>query len=294
MKVFTSLMKTLIAIVSIGMTLMLIMSVAPIVMGGIEVENTAPIEADCNDGITIEITGEFTVKSSLPKDIKDLMINIEAVAINNTGIGNVSIFTPAEPITISQGDKEVIRVKGKINLAEALVFLLADNNGQKGMYLPIQISISADYGGIAGFDMRTISIIELSENGSLNAQAHQNSSGQIYSASAEFEGDSSDMIMELIPNDPIDAKLKIDDPAFAGREISIKINKDALTNKVSVDIFTGTDASAEGIIELAESMLAAEKDIKIEVAGESFDVGNEQVENIKTYLEIYLGGVPIV
>lgn len=286
MKVFTSLMKTLITIVSLALTVMLIMTAAPLVMGGIEVENTEEITVTQN-GSNLDIEGVLTVKSSLPKDITDLTISIDAVSTKEDGLKGVNIWNyPAR--TVKQGSEAVIDIDASVNIAEVIVFLLADTGDKKGIYLPIQISISAEYGGLAGFEMEVISIVELSKEGQISSSVKMNDAGKAYSATAEFTGTDGDMILDLIPDGGLDARLYVEGSSLDSVDISI--NKDG--NRVSVTINTGDDpATAIGIIDLAKQMIDDNGIVHIEAVGGSVVVPEEQMKEIKNYLDIYLGGI---
>ncbi len=285
MKVFTSLMKMLITIVSLALTVMLIMTAAPLVMGGIEVENTEEITVT-QDGSNLDIKGVLTVKSSLPKDIKDLTISIDAVSTKEDGLKGVKLWEyPSR--TIKQGSNAVIEIDASVNIAEVIVFLLADSAGQKGIYLPIQISISAEYGGLAGFEMDVLSVVELSKEGSLEKDVEKNNDGKISSATAEFTGTDGDMILDLIPEGGLNAQLYA-----VGSDVDpilIDINKTG--NDVSVTIRTGDDhETSVGIIELAEQLLADDGSLFIKAQGGSVPLDRTKMIEIKNYLEIYLGG----
>ena len=73
MKAFTPLMKLSIMAVSIALVAMLVISAAPIVMGGIDVENEDPIKIEVVGGAYLQITGTYVVESSIDQDISGLL-----------------------------------------------------------------------------------------------------------------------------------------------------------------------------------------------------------------------------
>ena len=108
MKVFTSLMKALITIVSLALTIMLITSVAPLLGGGIEVENTEELTV-VQESSNIAISGEFTVKSNLPRDITGLTFSIDAISADDTTLKGVNIVKLPER-TVESNSSTVIKI----------------------------------------------------------------------------------------------------------------------------------------------------------------------------------------
>ena len=281
MKVFTSLMKALITIVSLALTIMLITSVAPLLTGGIEVENTEELTV-VQESSNIAISGEFTVKSSLPRDITGLTFSIDAISADDTTLKGVNIVKLPER-TIESNSSSVIKINESVNIAEVIVFLLADNkDGTGGMYLPLRVSVSADYGAIAGLDVELNMLVKLSNNGTLVSEGLRNSDGEVWSATASFSGDEGDMIIDLVPEDTIEAELYVEGITD---KISIVINK--VGNEMSVTIST---SDGSGLIELAEEMIASNGIVMI--GSEAFDftmpLPDNQVEDIKVCLAKYL------
>jgi hypothetical protein len=281
MKVFTSLMKALITIVSLALTIMLITSVAPLLTGGIEVENTEELTV-VQESSNIAISGEFTVKSSLPRDITGLTFSIDAISADDTTLKGVNIVKLPER-TVESNSSTVIKINESVNIAEVIVFLLADNkDGTGGMYLPLRVSVSADYGAIAGLDVELNMLVKLSNNGTLVSEGLRNSDGEVWSATASFSGDEGDMIIDLVPEDTIEAELYVEGITD---KISIVINK--VGNEMSVTIST---SDGSGLIELAEEMIASNGIVMI--GSEAFDftmpLPDNQVEDIKVCLAKYL------
>jgi hypothetical protein len=281
MKVFTSLMKALITIVSLALTIMLITSVAPLLTGGIEVENTEELTV-VQESSNIAISGEFTVKSSLPRDITGLTFSIDAISADDTTLKGVNIVKLPER-TVESNSSTVIKINESVNIAEVIVFLLADNkDGTGGMYLPLRVSVSADYGAIAGLDVELNMLVKLSNNGTLVSEGLRNSDGEVWSATASFSGHEGDMIIDLVPEDTIEAELYVEGITD---KISIVINK--VGNEMSVTIKT---SDGSGLIELAEEMIASNGIVMI--GSEAFDftmpLPDNQVEDIKVCLAKYL------
>lgn len=281
MKVFTSLMKALITIVSLALTIMLITSVAPLLSGGIEVENTEELTV-VQESSNIAISGEFTVKSNLPRDITGLTFSIDAISADDTTLKGVNIVKLPER-TVESNSSTVIKINESVNIAEVIVFLLADNkDGTGGMYLPLRVSVSADYGAIAGLDVELNMLVKLSDNGTLVSEGLRNSDGEVWSATASFSGHEGDMIIDLVPEDTIEAELYVEGITD---KISIVINKDG--NEMSVTIKT---SDGSGLIELAEEMIASNGIVMI--GSDAFDftmpLPDNQVEDIKVCLAKYL------
>jgi hypothetical protein len=281
MKVFTSLMKALITIVSLALTIMLITSVAPLLTGGIEVENTEELTV-VQESSNIAISGEFTVKSSLPRDITGLTFSIDAISADDTTLKGVNIVKLPER-TVESNSSTVIKINESVNIAEVIVFLLADNkDGTGGMYLPLRVSVSADYGAIAGLDVELNMLVKLSNNGTLVSEGLRNSDGEVWYATASFSGHEGDMIIDLVPEDTIEAELYVEGITD---KIPIVINK--VGNEMSVTIKT---SDGSGLIELAEEMIASNGIVMI--GSEAFDftmpLPDNQVEDIKVCLAKYL------
>ena len=284
MKVFTSLMKALITIVSLALTVMLVMSVVPLVTGGIEVENTEEL-AVVQESSNLAISGEFTVKSSLPRDITGLTFCIDAISADDETLKGVRIVEMPDR-TIKSNSSTVIKIDESVNIAEVIVFLLADNNnGEPGMYLPLRITVCADYGAIAGLDLELNMVVKLSDSGVLESDVDRNSDGEVCSATAKFYGKGGDMIVDLVPEDTIEAELYVEGLA---EKIIIEIDKTG--NDLSVNIST-TDGS--GLIELAERMIAEDKVVMIGSAAFDFSMSlpDTQVDDIKVCLAAYLEGI---
>ena len=274
-------MKALITIVSLALTIMLITSVAPLLTGGIEVENTEELTV-VQESSNIAISGEFTVKSSLPRDITGLTFSIDAISADDTTLKGVNIVKLPER-TIESNSSSVIKINESVNIAEVIVFLLADNkDGTGGMYLPLRVSVSADYGAIAGLDVELNMLVKLSNNGTLVSEGLRNSDGEVWSATASFSGHEGDMIIDLVPEDTIKAELYVEGITD---KISIVINK--VGNEMSVTIST---SDGSGLIELAEEMIASNGIVMI--GSEAFDftmpLPDNQVEDIKVCLAKYL------
>lgn len=284
MKVFTSLMKALITIVSLALTVMLVMSVVPLVTGGIEVENTEEL-AVVQESSNLAISGEFTVKSSLPRDITGLTFCIDAISADDETLKGVRIVEMPDR-TIKSNSSTVIKIDESVNIAEVIVFLLADNNnGEPGMYLPLRITVCADYGAIAGLDLELNMVVKLSDSGVLESDVDRNPDGEICSATAKFYGKEGDMIVDLVPEDTIEAELYVE-----GIAEKIIINIEKTGNDLSVNIST-TDES--GLIELAERMIAEDKVVMIGSKAFDFSMSlpDTQVDDIKVCLAAYLEGI---
>lgn len=181
MKAFTPLMKLCIMAVTIALAAMLIISAAPLVMGGINVEKEQDINIEM-DGADLHISGKYVVESSVNRDISDL--ELEVYLKNKEGQTMTLIKMPTT--TISKGQKAVIDLEKKIPIAELAVFFIVDNmdNGTPGIVLPINIHIAGSYSNhLAGINMNLVYDYVVSETGSFNidpsatAHAHTGDGG---------------------------------------------------------------------------------------------------------------------
>ena len=288
MKVFTSLMKTLITVVSIALTVLLVVTAAPLVMGGIEVENTEEITITAS-GSNLNIKGALTVKSTLPNDITDLTVSIDTVSLRDGSMNGVNIYY-SPPRTIASGSESLIKIDATVNIAEVVMFILADTGNERGIYLPIQISVGAEYGGLAGFEMNAVSIVKLSEDGYLEGTKMKNDDGEVYQAQATYHGTEGDMLLDLIPSGGLNAELYV-----KGKESLGKIHLDIeFIDDETVNVVIMTEDPSVGLNELAQKMIDENNlvSIYLESGGAGFPLADDQMTDIKNYLNIFLGGIP--
>ncbi len=287
MKVFTSLMKTLIMIVSLALTLMLVMSAAPLIMGGVDIENTDPISIEQVDGgANIRIHGTMTVKSNLPKDIEDLEFGIDAVSTKTDKPIAIEIVHVG-PETVPSGGNLPIHIDSKISMAEVAMLILADNNNGTGIYLPLKIQIKSGYSGLAKIDLGMNMTVPLSDDGAITTDAQKNSEGKIKTVEATIAGDAADQLSALIPNTGMSAGISIEG---VSESLSLNVTKDGSGN-VSMNINTGSE---KAITDLMKEMVESGNDAKITVGSNEYTVTAEEISKMYELMEEFLGGIPDV
>lgn len=287
MKVFTSLMKTLIAIVSIALTISLVMTAVPLVMGGVEVE-ASEINASVNEvnQLAVDIDGNIVLKSSLPKDIEGLELGVYVVS-DKKAIEHKIVISDIGPITVPSGTTMTIPIKGQLQIPSIVSFILADDDkDEPGLFIPMEIQLRAAYGGLLALDLDLKMDVPLSDTANIDTELERNAeTGEITSADAVIHGVEGDMLLEIIPDDPIDARLYLDDIG----EINLVISKDS-NGTVSVHLDAGDPD--KGILETARALLDTDRDINISNGGQApFVVENEILNEVYYYLEIFFGGL---
>lgn len=294
MKVFTSLMKTLITIVSLALTVMLVMTAAPLVTGGISIDSDGiEAELDGNTEFSIIVSGDLIIDSKLPKDIEGLEISIYMVS-DKPDITERLTVVEIGPMTIKSNTQKTISINGSVQIPSAVSFLLADNNNKEdsGIFLPLLIDFRTEYAGLIGLDLDARINVPLSETGKLESDVTKNSDGAIYKAQATFMGAADDLLTTLVPDEPMDVTIKAE--GFTD-EICINIEKNS-TNEIQVYIKTGDDVDSVGIIELAREIIESDATISIDALmgganAYSGEVKSEIFEEIAYYLSIYIGGI---
>ena len=269
MKAFTPLMKLCIAAVTITLAAMLVISAAPIVMGGVNVEKEEDIQIVMN-GANLEISGKYIVESSMDREINDLML--EAYLQSKDGQTMTLFKVPST--TISKGKTAVIDLSQSIPIAEVAVFFITDNmdNGEtKGVVLPINIHIKGSYSdNLAGLDMHLVYDYVISETGSFKIDkdnTETTTSGEISKAKLDITGvDPS--FTDLIPSGGATFEVEI-----GGKTITLDI--DSTGDEVNLEILTG-DLDNTSISEVIHDILDAVDNKSDEVI--SFDFGGETYE----------------
>lgn len=287
MKAFTSLMKISITVVSLALTVMLVVSAAPLVMGGVNVENTTPVEIG-SSGTDVTITGEYTVTSKLTQDISDLMIKAYLVSRDATVTKDL---VQVGPVTINPDNPEVkITLNQRIPAAELAIFYVSDNmgSGETGLSLPVTIEVKGSYSNnLAGVNMKMVFKIPLSETGSINVDPSAKKvtgDGEISQAAVSVNGIDPGL-SGLIPAGGAEFQATID-----GVGIGFQITKDGSGNLELTLNSTDVDnlSIMEGVNTLLDSIKNADgKTINFEFNGEShsFDTSDVDSETVKQYSE---------
>jgi len=253
MKAFTPLMKLSIMTVSIALVAMLVISAAPIVMGGIDVENEEPIEVKVDStGTILLITGRYVVESSIDQDISDLLI--EAYLKSKDGSQTMSLIKIG-PEKIVKGQKTVIELDESIPLAELAVFFVTDNmdNEEAGIKLPINIHLKGTYSNnLAGLDMNLVYEYEVSQTAQFKINTEETKTtpdGEISKASLTITN-VDEMLKDLVPDD---AAFNV---TIGGKEINLAIDKDGDDLKLAIE----TGEESDSISDIVHSILDAVKE----------------------------------
>ncbi len=253
MKAFTPLMKLCIMAVSIALVAMLVISAAPIVMGGIDVENEEPIEVKVDStGTILLITGRYVVESSIDQDISDLLI--EAYLKSKDGSQTMSLIKIG-PEKIVKGQKTVIELDESIPLAELAVFFVTDNmdNEEAGIKLPINIHLKGTYSNnLAGLDMNLVYEYEVSQTAQFKINTGETKTtpdGEISKASLTITN-VDEMLKDLVPDD---AAFNV---TIGGKEINLAIDKDGDDLKLAIE----TGEESDSISDIVHSILDAVKE----------------------------------
>jgi hypothetical protein len=287
MKAFTTLMKLCIMGVSVALVAMLVISAAPLVMGGIDVQNEEPIELQV-DGTYLHISGKYVVESSVEQDISDLLI--EAYLKSKDGSQTMTLISVG-PKKIVKGETCVIDLNQDIPMAELAVFFITDNMGneEKGIKLPINIHVQGTYSNnLAGLDMNLVYEYEVSETGQIKidpSRYSETTDGQV-STAALIVSDIDDNMKGLIPDE---ANFTI---TIGGKELNLNI--DNTGDDISLLIETG-DMSTDSISSVIHTVLDAveagtDEEIKFTFNDEEYtvnpaDVDSEQAQKYIAQIE---------
>ncbi len=287
MKAFTTLMKLCIMGVSVALVAMLVISAAPLVMGGIDVQNEEPIELQV-DGTYLHISGKYVVESSVEQDISDLLI--EAYLKSKDGSQTMTLISVG-PKKIVKGETCVIDLNQDIPMAELAVFFITDNMGneEKGIKLPINIHVQGTYSNnLAGLDMNLVYEYEVSETGQIKidpSRYSETTDGQV-STAALIVSDIDDNMKGLIPDE---ANFTV---TIGGKELNLNI--DNTGDDISLLIETG-DTSADSISSVLHTVLDAveagtDEEIKFTFNDEEYtvnpaDVDSEQAQKYIAQIE---------
>lgn len=271
-----------------ALTVMLIMAAAPLVMGGVEVDSDGiSAVSDPADPMCIEIAGNIIIKSSLPKDINDLALEIY-VTSDKSYISERIRVIDVGPIVVESNTSVDIPIEGVLQIPAIVSFLLADNDGD-GVYIPLDIKLRAAYGGLVGLDLEVNLDVPLSETATLDCDVKKNENGEIREAIAEIQAKEGDQLLSIITMDRIDAILSVD--GVGGIRIAIDKGAD---NKVTVLVTTDIDDGeliTDGILELAKKMIESDTPTMMNFEGSSYPIDDLLLEEITYYLGIYFGGM---
>lgn len=283
MKAFTTLMKLCIMAVSVALVAMLVISAAPIVMGGIDVENEEEIQLQV-DGTYLHISGKYIVESSIDQDISDLLI--EAYLKSKDGSQTMSLISIG-PKKIVKGESCVIDLDQNIPMAELAVFFVTDNmdNEEAGIKLPINIHLKGTYSNnLAGLDMNLVYEYQVSETAQFKidkSKTETTDDGEISKAALTITN-VDEMLKTYIPDD---ATFSV---TMGGKELNLVIDKSG--EDLALSIETG-DLDADSISSVVHSILDAvaagdDEVIEFTFSGEHYAVNPAELdtEEAKKYI----------
>lgn len=251
MKAFTTLMKVAIMGVSIALVAMLVTSVMPLVMGGVDLRSDQDLEINY-DLTAVDVTGIYTVVSSIDQDISDL--TVEAYLVSKDGSLRKDLVTIG-PVSLNKDNPEVqIVIDESIPIAEVALFFVTDNmdSSDPGLVLPVNIRIAGSYSNnLAGVDMTVTYNLLLSETGSFQASPPTlTDDGEVSKAEVKLSGfEDTSLIAGIIPAGGAEFSVTI-----GGKTIDLSIDKDS--EDILLDIATG-DLSQDSIMSVVDALLDA-------------------------------------
>lgn len=294
MKGFTTLMKIAIMAVTISLVAVLVISALPLVMGGVNVRTDEDLQVTPN-GLSVDITGKYTVVSSIDQDISDL--TLEAYLVSRDGSMTKELIKIG-PETIDKDHPEVpLVIDASIPMAEVALFFVTDNmdNSEPGLVLPVTVHVKGTYNSnLAGVDMSMVFNIPLSDTGSFTATAPTlTGSGEVSHAEVTLSGLSAgsmaDQIMDALPPGGTEFTMN-----FGGKELIISIDK--VGDDITLDVGTGDEAN-DSIMSVINDVLDAIKDnstetVSFDVAGEHYEFSPSDIESadpaVKENVEKYM------
>ncbi len=269
MKAFTTLMKIAITAVSIALVVMLVTSVMPLVMGGVDIKTDEKLQINY-DLAAVDITGKYTVVTSIEQDISDL--TIEAYLLSRDGSMRKDLIKPVGPVTLTKENPDVaIVIDESIPIAEVALFFVTDNMDKDtpGLVLPVTIRVTGTYSNnLAGIDMAVTYDMPLSQTGSFSMTTPTLAEdGEISKAELTLSGfEETSMIADIIPAAGVDFSVTI-----GGREVSLAIDKDG--DDIKLDVETG-DLSGTSILSVVDEIMEAVKNGSDETIEFEFVDGN--------------------
>ena len=282
MKGFTAMMRILIALTSLILTLMLVMSILPIATGQFNVTQDEEFTATA-DGYEVKVAGSFMIDSKLNEDVKD--VNVYIYAESDNGM-KVTILD--ETRTIKAGAQEKFPFNITISLPELAMLMITENSNKAdpGMTVPLKIGVSGTYfHDMLGFDFDMDYDLEVSSTASVSiAPPTKNTDGEVTGITASVSGIATeDQINSFIPDgETIDAKLGIDGAA----DIGLTVKNEG--GNLSVEIGTGSDTSIKDAVKGILDKVSAGEEVSVNVGGEEITLTQEQVSSICDVLDKYV------
>lgn len=264
MKAFTTVMKIAILMVTIALVAMLVISVVPLVTGGVDVktEEEANISYDLAE---VQIKGRYAVVSSIDQDISDLVI--EAYLQSRDG-NSRSDLVSIGPVSINkENPKADIVIDSRIPIAEIALFFVADNmdKGTPGLNLPITIHVKGSYSNnLAGIDMKLVYNIPLSETGQFSIGTTKSTASGVSHAEINLTGIGGDAAA-LIPAGGAEFSIDLPD----GKSLDLQVVKDGDDVKLIIGTDDDDNVSIKDVIDTALELMKSKSDevISFEFAG---------------------------
>ncbi len=268
MKAFTTLMKIAIMAVSIALVVMLVTSVMPLVMGGVDLRDDESLQLNPN-AAALDITGKYTVVSSIDQDISDL--TVEAYLLSRDGTMKKELVSIG-PVTIDKDHPEVpIVIDESIPVAELALFFVTDNMDKEtpGLVLPVTLHIAGSYSNnLASVDMTVTYDTLLSDTGSFSiGNTKHTSGGEISKAELSLSGiDTESMLDGIIPAGGVEFTVSI-----GGKSLDLTVDESG--GDIGLAIETG-DLSSTSIMSVINDLMDAmtsgsEETIEFDIANES-------------------------
>ena len=131
-------------LVSLSLIGVIAMSVAPLAMGGMALEENTPFEIIMDEETaSIVIDGSYDIVSTLPYDISDINAS---VSIDDGKEVNLEVFSEG-PLVVAKNGRSTLEVHSEIFIPSTLMMILAANAGSEedGLYLPLTIEVGGSY-----------------------------------------------------------------------------------------------------------------------------------------------------
>ncbi|MFA5452327.1 MAG: hypothetical protein WC248_01980 [Candidatus Methanomethylophilaceae archaeon] len=147
MNVLHATLKLFVILISLSLLALVVLAVYPVATGGLNVtqDEELTIETDPTIPIYFDITGQFTITSTMPYDINDVNPQIYMESADKSV--RVDLYNEGEFTVPSNGSHTVI-IDTKVLIPELLLFLIVDNQSstsETGMYLPLTVEVGGSY-----------------------------------------------------------------------------------------------------------------------------------------------------
>ena len=256
MKAFTTVMKIAILIVTIALVAMLAISTIPLVTGGVNVETEEEVNITY-DLTAVNVTGKYTVVSSIDQDISDLVI--EAYLQSRDGNSRRDLVSVG-PVSINKDNPRAdIIIDSTIPIAEVALFFVADNMDKEtpGLNLPVTIHVKGSYSSnLAGIDMRLVYNIPLSDTGGFSiGNTKTTASGDVSHAEISLTGIDG-LASDLVPVGGAEFSVSLP----GGKSLDLQVVKDGYDVKLVIGTDDEDNVSIKDVIDAALDLMESESD----------------------------------